>query len=77
MKPIIFISAVSEEFLGLRRAVADVLRKLGYEPHTQESLPTLDGELRQVFSWQFDCCKGPIQIVGAGYEAKQQVGSSY
>jgi hypothetical protein len=70
VKPIIFISAVSEEFRGLRRDVADVLRKLGYEPHTQESLPTLEGDLRQALREQIDHCEGLIQIVGAGYGAE-------
>ncbi len=70
MKPIIFISAVSEEFRGLRREVADVLRKLGYEPHSQESLPTLEGDLRQALREQIDHCEGLIQIVGAGYGAE-------
>ena len=70
MKPIIFISAVSEEFRSLRRDVADVLRKLGYEPHSQESLPTLEGDLRQALREQIDHCEGLIQIVGAGYGAE-------
>ena len=70
MKPIIFISAVSEEFRGLRRDVADVLRKLGYDPHSQESLPTLEGDLRQALREQIDHCEGLIQIVGAGYGAE-------
>lgn len=70
MKPIIFISAVTEEFRSLRRDVADVLRKLGYDVHSQESLPTLEGDLRQALREQIDHCEGLVQIVGAGYGAE-------
>ena len=44
-RPIIFISAVSQELRSARKLVADTLHALGYEPRWQDIAPTDAGDL--------------------------------
>uniref|UniRef100_UPI00262E7263 tetratricopeptide repeat protein n=1 Tax=uncultured Gimesia sp. TaxID=1678688 RepID=UPI00262E7263 len=67
MKPRIFISAVSAEFLELRKQVALILSGLGYEPVVQDTFSTSPGELREMLKTKIDSCDGLIQIVGNAY----------
>ena len=46
LKPRIFVSAVSSEFASVRRSVAEILTRLGYEPEMQEIFGTESGDLR-------------------------------
>ena len=70
MKPRIFVSAVTSEFGALRRAVAEILARMGYDPELQNIFGTESGDLRDVLRKKIDECDGLIQIVGAGYGAE-------
>ncbi|QDT98036.1 tetratricopeptide repeat protein [Gimesia aquarii] len=67
MKPRIFISAVSSEFLEIRKQVALILSGLGYEPVVQELFTTASGDLREMHKTKIDSCGGLVQIVGDAY----------
>jgi tetratricopeptide (TPR) repeat protein len=69
----IFISAVTSEFGGVRRKVADILRRLGYDPVLQDIFGTESGDLRQMLRDTIDTCGGLIQIVGHAYGAEPPV----
>jgi len=70
LRPRLFISAVSEEFGSVRRAVAATVQRLGFDPVTQEDFPTGYGELRQWLREQIQSCEGLLQLVGQGYGAE-------
>ncbi len=70
MKPRIFISAVSAEFLSIRDKVAHVIEFLGYEAERQEIFGTEPGDLREMLREKIDSCEGLIQIIGSGYGAE-------
>ena len=67
IRPRIFVSAVSREFRSARKHVAAKLRKLGYDPVTEDDFPTGHGELCDWLRTQIDDCEGVIQLVGVGY----------
>ena len=69
-RPRLFLSAVSAELRSLRQAVARTVRKLGYDPVSQDDFPTGHGELRQWLREQIDSCEGVIQLVGHAYGAE-------
>ena len=69
-RPCIFISAVSAELAGARRAVARVLGTLGYDPVSEEDFPAGHGELKAWLTEQIDACEGVIQLVGEAYGAE-------
>ena len=69
-RPRLFLSAVSEELLSARKAVAATVRKLGFDPVSQDDFPTGYGELRKWLREQVDSCEGLIQLVGQGYGAE-------
>jgi hypothetical protein len=48
-RPLIFISAVSQELRSARQLVANTLTFLGYQPIWQEIFGTESGDLRDLF----------------------------
>ena len=66
-RPVIFISAVSQELRGARDTVAKVLTGLGYEPKWQDIAPTETGDLRGVLRKWVDDSTAVIQLVGQRY----------
>ncbi len=66
-RPIIFISAVSQELRSARKLVADTLHALGYDPKWQDIAPTEAGDLRGVLRKWIDDSAAVLQIVGHCY----------
>src|SRR5438045_718165 len=66
-RPLVFISAVSNELRSARQLVANTLTFLGYEPVWQEVFGTEGGDLRQVLRERIDECDGLVQLVGKCY----------
>jgi tetratricopeptide (TPR) repeat protein len=69
-RPLIFISAVSQELRSARQLVANTLTFLGYQPIWQEIFGTESGDLRDLLRRQIDQCKGVVQLVGQCYGAE-------
>jgi tetratricopeptide (TPR) repeat protein len=68
-RPLVFISAVTNELKSARQLVANTLTFLGYEPVWQDIFGTEGGDLRQVLRQKIDQCKGVLQLVGKSYGA--------
>ena len=58
LKPKIFVSAVTSEFGGLRKMVAEILTRLGYDPELQNIFGTEPGDLRQMLRGRSTIAKG-------------------
>jgi hypothetical protein len=73
-RPLIFISAVSQELRSARQLVANTLTFLGYQPVWQEIFGTEGGDLRGVLREKIDQCKGVVQLIGQCYGAEPPTG---
>jgi tetratricopeptide (TPR) repeat protein len=71
-RPLIFISAVSQELRSARQLVANTLTFLGYDPIWQDIFETSEGDLRGVLRRQISRCNGVVQLVGCCYGAEPQ-----
>ena len=69
-RPLIFISAVSQELRSARQLVANTLTFLGYDPIWQDIFETSEGDLRGVLRKQISRCNGVVQLVGCCYGAE-------
>lgn len=69
-KPVIFISAVSQELKSARQLVANTLIYLGYEPDWQDIFGTEQGDLREMLRRRIDASAGVVQLIGqcSGFE---------
>ena len=66
-RPVIFISAVSQELRSTRDLVAKTLHALGYEPRWQDIAPTDAGDLLGVLRKWIDQSDAVLQLVGHCY----------
>ena len=69
-RPLIFISAVSQELRSARQLVANTLTFLGYDPIWQDIFGTSEGDLLGVLRKQISRCNGVVQLVGCCYGAE-------
>jgi tetratricopeptide (TPR) repeat protein len=69
-RPLIFISAVSQELRSARQLVANTLTFLGYDPIWQDIFETSEGDLPGVLRKQISRCNGVVQLVGCCYGAE-------
>src|SRR5438105_8230963 len=72
-RPLVFISAVSNELGSARQLVANTLMFLGYEPTWQDIFGTESGDLREMVRERIDECKGVVQMVGTCYGAEPPI----
>jgi tetratricopeptide (TPR) repeat protein len=63
-RPVIYISAASQELLSTRHIVANSLAALGYKPKWQDIAPTETGNLKAVLRNCVDHSHAVLQIVG-------------
>jgi Mg2+ and Co2+ transporter CorA len=66
-RPRFFISAVAEEFSGLRQRVAELMLSLNYEVEMVDFAEGELGDSRLMLRNRIDACEGLIQIVGHAY----------
>ena len=66
-RPVIFVSAVSQELRSARDLIARELQKLGYEPVWQEIFGTEAGDIRQMLREKIQPCAGVLQLLGHRY----------
>src|SRR5438105_8406500 len=63
----IFISAVSSEFRETRRAVAELLESLGYEPIWQDEFPPNVKSVDEMLLERLAPCEAVVCLIGHGY----------
>lgn len=67
LKPVLFISAVSDELRTARQVVANTLSFMGYEAQWQDVFSLEHGEILSMLRKRIDQASGVIQIVGNRY----------
>ncbi|HUF62583.1 MAG TPA: tetratricopeptide repeat protein [Verrucomicrobiales bacterium] len=66
-RPVIFVSAVTQELKSARDLVAKALLRLGYEADWEDLFGIGQGDIRQILREKIDRSAGVIQLIGRRY----------